>query len=94
MIFRKYHYIWKADYEEEFFNISISLIDPTIKLPTEINSIEELRKRSHLNYDGYSYYYHKSPTSGCTEVSCDRNERNESDWKFNYSKSEKNHQNN
>ncbi|PKC58357.1 hypothetical protein RhiirA1_471095 [Rhizophagus irregularis] len=43
MIFGKYHYIWKADYEEEFFNISISIIDPTIKLPTEINSIEELR---------------------------------------------------
>ncbi|PKK69077.1 hypothetical protein RhiirC2_781448 [Rhizophagus irregularis] len=52
MIFRKYHYIWKADYEEEFFNISISLIDPTIKLPTEINSIEELRKRSHLVFIG------------------------------------------
>ncbi|PKY40008.1 hypothetical protein RhiirA4_538518 [Rhizophagus irregularis] len=39
---RKYHYIWKVEYEE-FLNIVISLIDPTIKLPTEISDIEELR---------------------------------------------------
>ncbi|PKY54687.1 hypothetical protein RhiirA4_473630 [Rhizophagus irregularis] len=51
---------------------------------------------SYLEYVGIMMdirIIHKSPTSGCTEVSCNRNERNERDWKFNYSKSEKNHQN-
>ncbi|RGB31118.1 hypothetical protein C1646_709878 [Rhizophagus diaphanus] len=39
---QKFHYIWKITYKE-FLEIAISLVDPTIKLPTEIRDIEELR---------------------------------------------------
>ncbi|GBC45796.2 hypothetical protein GLOIN_2v1543797 [Rhizophagus irregularis DAOM 181602=DAOM 197198] len=151
---RKYHYIWKVEYEE-FLNIVISLIDPTIKLPTEISDIEELPLRhvatgkylssvENLCYktgsklqlvfvrgsdpgpnslwkiqfnkelatytdtsitlqhtksnkllgiswygSGNSYSYQKSPTFGSTEVNCGGNA---SEWKFNYSKSEENHE--
>ncbi|RGB36360.1 hypothetical protein C1646_758178, partial [Rhizophagus diaphanus] len=39
---QKFRYIWKLDYKE-FLKITISLVDPTIKLPAEISNIEELR---------------------------------------------------
>ncbi|CAB4388944.1 unnamed protein product [Rhizophagus irregularis] len=39
---QKFYYIWKTTYKE-FLEIAISLVDPTIKLPTEIRDIEELR---------------------------------------------------
>ncbi|EXX77015.1 uncharacterized protein OCT59_013677 [Rhizophagus irregularis] len=39
---QKYNNIWKNNYGG-FLNTAISLIDPTIKLPTEINDIENLR---------------------------------------------------
>jgi hypothetical protein len=39
---QKFRYIWKIDCNE-FLKIAISLVDPTIKLPTEISDIEELR---------------------------------------------------
>ncbi|PKY63463.1 hypothetical protein RhiirA4_492462, partial [Rhizophagus irregularis] len=38
---QKFYYIWKTTYKE-FLRIAISLVDPTIKLPTEIRDIEEL----------------------------------------------------
>ncbi|GES95030.1 hypothetical protein GLOIN_2v1543781 [Rhizophagus clarus] len=39
---QKYHNIWKIK-RKKFLNIAISLVDPIIKLPTEINDIEKLR---------------------------------------------------
>jgi hypothetical protein len=39
---QKYNSLWKNNYGG-FLNTAISLIDPTIKLPTEINDIENLR---------------------------------------------------
>jgi hypothetical protein len=39
---QKFRYIWKIDCKE-FLKIAISLVDLTIKLPTEISDIEELR---------------------------------------------------
>ncbi|PKY21352.1 hypothetical protein RhiirB3_524958 [Rhizophagus irregularis] len=39
---QKYSYMWEKNYGG-FLNTAISLVDPTIKLPTEIRDIEELR---------------------------------------------------
>ncbi|CAB4388996.1 unnamed protein product [Rhizophagus irregularis] len=39
---QKYNYMWEKNYGG-FLNTAISLVDPTIKLPTEIRDIEELR---------------------------------------------------
>ncbi|PKY21074.1 hypothetical protein RhiirB3_524760 [Rhizophagus irregularis] len=38
---QKFYYIWKTTYKE-FLRIAISLVDPTIKLPTEIRDTDEL----------------------------------------------------
>ncbi|GBB92161.1 hypothetical protein RclHR1_19740003 [Rhizophagus clarus] len=38
---QKYYYVWQNNYGG-FLNTAISLVDPTIKLPTEINDIENL----------------------------------------------------
>ncbi|RGB36359.1 hypothetical protein C1646_814086 [Rhizophagus diaphanus] len=39
---QKYNYIWEKNYGG-FLNTAVSLVDPTIKLPTEIRDIAELR---------------------------------------------------
>ncbi|GBC45801.2 hypothetical protein GLOIN_2v1543781 [Rhizophagus irregularis DAOM 181602=DAOM 197198] len=39
---QKYSYMWEKNYGG-FLNTAISLVDPTIKLPTEIRDIEELQ---------------------------------------------------
>ncbi|GBC02565.1 hypothetical protein RclHR1_04690016 [Rhizophagus clarus] len=39
---QKYNHIWESHFGG-FLNTAISLVDPTIKLPTEINDIEKLR---------------------------------------------------
>ncbi|RGB36351.1 hypothetical protein C1646_758169 [Rhizophagus diaphanus] len=47
---QKYNNIWKNNYGG-FLNTAISLIDPTIKLPTEINELRIFRKLQSLKYN-------------------------------------------